>query len=143
LSDIVRQLDYIFKPRSVAVIGASDKISKWGYLMVDRPLRTGYKGALYPVNPQADTILGLQSYPSVKNIPGEVDLAVITVQAQQVPSVMRECVEKGVKGAVLISAGFAETGAAGKALQDTVIQIARSGGIRCVGPNLERCGVFE
>jgi acyl-CoA synthetase (NDP forming) len=135
LSDIVRQLDCIFKPRSVAVIGASDNIGKWGYLMVDRPMRTGYKGAIYPVNPQTDNILGLRSFASVKDIPDAVDLAVITVQAQHVPSVMRECVEKGVRGAVLISAGFAETGPSGMELQNSVVQIARSGGIRLVGPN--------
>jgi acyl-CoA synthetase (NDP forming) len=103
--------------------------------MVDRPLRTGYKGAIYPVNPQADTILGLRSYPSVTDIPGPVDLAVITTQASQVPAVMQQCVEKGVKGVVLISAGFAETGPEGKKLEEKVVRIAKSGGIRFVGPN--------
>jgi acyl-CoA synthetase (NDP forming) len=135
LSNIVEQLDPIFKPRSMAVIGASDNPAKWGHNMVERPLRTGYTGPIYPVNPQADTIMGLHSYPSVKDIPEPVDLAVITVQANQVPAVIRQCVDKGVKGAILISAGFAETGPAGQALQEEVVRIARSGGIRCVGPN--------
>ena len=135
MSSIVKQLDYIFKPASMAIIGASDNITKWGHMMVDRPLRTGYKGAIYPVNPQGAKILGLPSYRSVKDIPGPVDLVVITTQASQVPLVMQECVEKGVKGAVLISAGFAETGSAGKKLQEDVVKIARAGGIRCVGPN--------
>jgi acyl-CoA synthetase (NDP forming) len=129
------QLDYIFKPRSMAIIGASDNIAKWGYMMVERPLRTGYQGPIYPVNPQGGPILGLPSYRSVKDIPGPVDLAVITVQAGHVPDVMQECVEKGVGGAILISAGFAETGCEGKALQDKVMTIAAKGGIRCVGPN--------
>ena len=135
MADIVKQLDYIFKPRSVAVIGASDNVTKWGYMVIERPLRTGYKGAIYPVNPQADTILGLPSFRSVKDIPGSVDLAVITTQASHVPSVMQQCVDKGVKGAILISAGFAEASAEGKKLEEKVMAIARSGGIRCVGPN--------
>jgi len=135
LSSIVKQLDHIFKPASMAIIGASDNIAKWGHMMVDRPLRTGYKGAIYPVNPQGTTILGLPSYRSVKDIPGPVDLVVITTQASQIPLVMQECVEKGVKGAVLISAGFAETGTAGNKLQEEVVKIARAGAIRFVGPN--------
>lgn len=135
MSSIVKQLDYIFKPASMAIIGASDNIAKWGHMMVDRPLHTGYKGAIYPVNPQGTAILGLPSYRSVKDIPGPVDLAVITTQASHVPQVMQECVQKGVKGAVLISAGFAETGGAGNRLQEEVVKIARAGSIRFVGPN--------
>jgi acyl-CoA synthetase (NDP forming) len=135
LPDIVKQLDYIFRPRSIAVIGASDNTRKWGYMMVDRPLRTGFTGKVYPVNPQSQSILGQKCYSSVKDIPDNVDLAVITTQAELVPAVMQECVEKGVKGVVLISAGFAETGEHGKALEKSVMQIARAGGIRCVGPN--------
>jgi len=129
------QLDCIFKPASMAIIGASDNIAKWGYMMVERPLRTGYKGGIYPVNPQGGTLLDLPCYSSVKDIPGPVDLAVITVQAAHVPAVMQECVEKGVRGAILISAGFAETGSEGKTLQERVMSIAAGGGIRCVGPN--------
>lgn len=135
MPDIVKQLDYIFKPRSLAVIGASETVSKWGFMVIDRPLHTGFKGAIYPVNPQADTILGLRCYKSVKDIPDSVDLAVITVQAVHVPAIMQECVEKGVKGAILISAGFAEVGEEGQKLEDRVVAIAKSGGIRCVGPN--------
>lgn len=135
MSDIVKQLDYIFKPRSLAVIGASENVTKWGYLMVERPSRTGFQGKIYPVNSQAKTLLGQHCYPSVRDIPDNVDLAVITTPLRQVAHVMRECVEKGVKGAVLISAGFAETGPEGRALQDQVVKIARDGGIRFVGPN--------
>jgi len=135
LSSTIKQLDSIFKPASIAIIGASDNIAKWGYMMVERPLRTGYKGAIHPVNPQGGKLLGLPCYRSVKDIPGPVDLAVVTVQAAHVPAVMQECVEKGIKGAILISAGFAETGSEGKILQEKVLRIAASGGIRCVGPN--------
>ena len=135
MSDIVKQLDYIFKPRSVAVIGASENVTKWGYRVLERPIRTGYKGNIYAVNTQAKTILGKPCYASVKDISGKIDMAVITTPFKQVPGVMRDCVEKGVKGVVLISAGFAETGLEGKKIEDYVVKIAREGGIRFVGPN--------
>ena len=135
MPDIVKQLDHIFKPESIAIIGASDNTRKWGYMMTDRPLRTGFTGVVYPVNPQSGSILGQKCYASVKDIHALVDLAVITVQAELVPGVMQECVDKGIKGVVLISAGFAETGERGRALEEKVMRIARSGGIRCVGPN--------
>lgn len=135
MPSIIKQLDSIFKPASMAIIGASENISKWGHMVLDRPLNTGYKGAIYPVNPQGTAILGLSSYRSVIDIPASIDLAVITTPASQVPSVMRECAEKGVKGAIIISAGFAEAGPAGVKLQEEVVQIAGAGGIRFVGPN--------
>ncbi len=135
MSDIVKQLDHIFKPNTIAVIGASENIAKWGYLMVERPLRTGFPGKIYPVNAQADRILGLTCFPSVKEIPAQVDLAVITTPINQVVRVMEECSEKGVRGIVLISAGFGETGDAGKAIEQKILKIARKSGIRFVGPN--------
>jgi acyl-CoA synthetase (NDP forming) len=135
VKSIAEQLDPIFKPRSIAVIGASKSHAKWGFRMINRPLRTGYRGAIYPVNRQGEKISNLPSYKSVLEIPQAVDLAVITVPAVQVPAVMKECVEKGVKGVVLITAGFAEIGADGKFLEDKVVRVARKGGIRFVGPN--------
>jgi len=134
-SDIVRQLDCIFRARSMAVIGASRIPYKWGGRMVMTPLTTGFRGAIYPVNPGEEKIAGLPSYRSVCDIPGDVDMAVIVVPAAAVPQAMRDCAAKGIRGAVVITAGFAEIGAAGKALQDEVIRIAREGGIRFVGPN--------
>ena len=135
MNSIVKQLDPIFKPKSIAVLGASDTAGKWGYLMVERPLNTGFSGAIYPVNPNKKEILGLRSYRSVLDIPGQVDLAVMTAPAPTVPELMRECSQKGVKGAVLIPGGFAEAGSKGKALEDEVVRIARAGKIRFVGPN--------
>jgi len=132
---IVEQLDPIFRPGSIAVIGASSKTAKWGYRMLNRPLRTGYRGAIYPVTESGERIANLPAYRSVLDIPGPVDLAVVTVPAPRVPAVMRECVAKKVKGAVLITAGFAEVGPDGKVLEDEVVRIARDGGIRFVGPN--------
>ncbi len=135
MTNIVKQIDYIFKPRSLAVIGASENVTKWGYRMLERPLKTGFQGKVFPVNSRVETILGQHCYPSVKDIPGAVDLAVITTPLQQVVPVMHACVEKGIKGVVLITAGFAETGNEGKKLEDQVVEIAREGGIRLVGPN--------
>jgi len=103
--------------------------------MVARPLKTGYSGAIYPVNPKGGKILGLRCYQSVLDIPDHVELAVVTAPAPNTPQLMQECVEKGVKGAVFITAGFAETGNKGKILEDEVVKIARGGGIRFVGPN--------
>ena len=103
--------------------------------MVDRPLKTGYSGSIYPVNPNKDEILGLRAYRSVLDIPEQIDLAVITVPAPSTPQLMRECVEKGIKGAILISGGFAEAGNKGKALEDAIVRIAKEGRLRFVGPN--------
>ena len=133
--DIVEQLDCIFRASSIAVIGASRTPFKWGGRMVMNPLTTGFRGAIYPVNPREETIAGLPAYPGVCDIPGDVDMAVIVVPAAAVPQAMKDCVAKGIRGAVVITAGFAETGAEGKALQDEVVRIAREGGIRFVGPN--------
>lgn len=134
-SDIIKQLDPIFKPRSVAFIGASNNPTKWGQWMVRRPLNTGYRGAMYPVNLKEKEIQGLPAYQYIKDIPDTVDLAVITVPAATVPQVLMECVEKGVKGVIVISAGFAELGPEGRALQVKIAEIARAAGIRFLGPN--------
>ena len=132
---IVEQLRLIFDPRSVAVIGASGVPYKWGGMMIQRLSLTGFKGAIYPINPRENEIQGLPVYRTVLDVPHEIDLAVITVRAEAVPQAMRECVQKGIKGAVVISAGFAETGNHGRALQDEIREIARQGDLRFVGPN--------
>lgn len=134
-NDIVKQLNHIFKPSSVAVIGASNSPGKWGYNMFNRPLVTGFRGALYPVNLREADIQGIPSYSSVLDIPGDVELAVISVPAPAAVEVMGECVEKGVRGAVVITAGFAELGEEGKALQQQLLAVARQGNIRFLGPN--------
>ncbi len=133
--DITKQLDCIFKPKSIAVIGASNSQGKWGHRMVNNPLTTGYRGGIYPVNPNEKTVCGLPCYANVMDIPGEVDMAVMVAPAKAVPQAMRDCAAKGIKGVVMITAGFAEVGPEGKALQDEVVEIARKNGIRFVGPN--------
>ncbi len=135
MNSIIEQLEPIFKPESIAVLGASDKPGKWGFVMVERPLNTGFGGTIYPVNPNKKDILGLPTYRSVLDIPYPVDLAVIVAPAATTPKLMQECVAKKVKGAVVISAGFAEAGQEGKALEDKVLSIAGEGKIRFVGPN--------
>ncbi len=131
----MKELDYIFEPRSIAVVGASDTFRKWGYLMVERPLHTGFKGVIYPINRHKREILGLKAYPSVTDVPGNIDLAVMTTPTALVPGLLRECAQKGIKGAVVITAGFAEVGEEGRKLEKEMIDVARESGIRLVGPN--------
>lgn len=132
---IVEQLRPILEPRSVAVIGASGDITKFGGRAFLIPLETGYRGALYPVNSKRKEIWGIKAYPSVLDIPDDIDLAVFAIPASDVLQAMEECVQKGVGGAVIITAGFAEIGDEGRKLQNEVVRIAHQGGIRLVGPN--------
>jgi acetyl-CoA synthetase (ADP-forming) len=131
---IVMELEPLFRPSSVAVIGASNNRAKWGYSTF-YSLKSNYPGKLYPVNRNDDTILGFQAFSKVTEIPDPVDLVVVVVPPENVANVMEDCVAKGVKAGVIISAGFAEVGEKGKALQDEVVEIARQGNIRLVGPN--------
>ena len=130
-----KDLRPIFEPRSVAVIGASRQTGTVGYAVMDNLLTTGYTGVVYPVNPKARAIRGVRAYPTIVDVPDDVELAVIIVPAPAVPQVMRECGEKGIKGAIIISAGFKETGAAGAALEAEVKAIAEENHIAVVGPN--------
>ncbi len=132
---IIQQVRSIMEPRSIAVIGAGEDRRKWNGRMIFNPLRTGYKGAIYPVNPNRDTVFGIKAYRSILDVPEQVDLAVIVVPVKFTPEIMKECVKRGVGGAVIITAGFAEAGEAGKSIQDEVVKIAHQGGIRFVGPN--------
>ena len=134
-ADLVDQLRSVFDPDSVAVIGASNTPGKWGFGVFSRLLLSHADRRLYPVNRQSDEILGVRAYPHVEAIPGRVELAVIAVPPSAVPQVMRECAGKSVRAAVVITAGFGETGDEGKALENEVLTIARQAGIRFVGPN--------
>lgn len=130
-----RDLVPIFEPRSIAVIGASRQVGSVGYAVLDGLLNAGYSGVIYPVNPKARAIRGVRAYPNVKEVPDEIDLAVIIVPAPVVAQVLEECGQKGVKGAVVISAGFKETGPEGAALEAQVKAIAARYNIALVGPN--------
>jgi len=130
-------LDAILRPKSVAVIGASTSPDKLGYTILKNILDSGFKGAVYPINPKADVILNLPCYTNVKMIEAPPDLAVIIIPARLVPQAVQECGEVGVKGAVIISGGFAEAGEEGAALQRQVIEVAQKYGVRVVGPNCQ------
>ncbi len=127
-------LDVFFYPKSVAVIGASRTPGKVGYELL-KNLKEKYRGKIYPINPKADEILGLKAYPSIKDVPDEVDMAVISVPAAMVPKVAEECGEKGVKGLVVISGGFREVGHEGAKLEEELVRVVRKYGMRLIGPN--------
>lgn len=128
-------LDALFNPGSVAIIGASADPGKVGHAVLLNLKEAGFSGPIYPVNPKSREILGLKAFPSVREIPGEVDLAVIVIPAAHVPDAMREAAGKGVKTAVVISAGFKEAGAAGILLEEEIRSVSRQTGIRILGPN--------
>lgn len=133
--DKLEELEPIFYPKSLAVIGASADERKFGGGFLRALVEFGFKGQIYPVNPQGTEVLGLKMYPNVRDIPDSVDLAHIMVPARVVPSVLEDCVAKGVKGAQIFTAGFSETGEEeGRRLEAELVAISRKG-IRLIGPN--------
>ena len=124
-----------FHPKSVAVAGASRDPAAIGRRILDGLLQAGFAGTIYPVNPQAEEIAGLKAYSSVRELPGPVDLAVIVVPAAAVARVVDDCAARGVRALVVISAGFAEMGGDGIALQKALVEKVRGYGMRMVGPN--------
>jgi len=134
VTPLVEELEPLFNPHSVAVVGATNNWNKWGFSTLSSVLN-GFKGEIYPVNQREDQVIGLRAYRRVTDIPGPVDLAVFVIPAPAVPAVMEDCVAKGVKAGVIITAGFMETGEEGRRLQDEVVRIARKGNIRFIGPN--------
>ena len=135
-NNITRDLAPLFDPRSVAVIGASNNWSKWGFSTFTSVLN-GFKGKIYPVNKSEEIIVGRRAYKTILDVPDNepVDLAIFVIPAPAIPKVMEDCVKKGVKAGVIISAGFAETGKEGRKLQDEVLRIAQRGNLRFIGPN--------
>jgi acetate---CoA ligase (ADP-forming) len=127
-------LNGLFRPKSIAVVGASSQAGKIGHTVVDNLIKSKYQGEVYPINPKADEILGLKVYASIKDVPGPVDSAVLTVPAKFVKDSIIECGEKGVKGLIIISSGFSEVGE--KELEDEIVKIAHSYGMRILGPNI-------
>jgi acetyltransferase len=127
-------MEFFLEPKGVAVVGATREPDTGGYHLLTN-LTLGYKGPIYPVNPKYEEVLGLKCYPRVSDIQGSFDLALIFVPARTVPQVLRDCVQKGVRGAILESGGFAEVGPEGKALQEQCLAIAKQGGMRLWGPN--------
>jgi acetyl coenzyme A synthetase (ADP forming)-like protein len=130
-------LDAVLNPSSVAVIGASANPDKIGHKILKNIIDAGFSGKIYPVNPRGGEILGLEAYTSVVEIPGDVDTVIVVVPSRFVPGVIDECAQKGVKGAVIISSGFKDTGPEGAELEKLVLEKAAKGGIRIIGPNCQ------
>lgn len=128
-------LDQFFNPGAVAVVGASADPTKLGHAVLHNVQEHGFTGSIYPINPKADEILGLPAYPSLTAVPGPIDLIVVVVPPKAVAPVLEEAGQKGVKGAIIITAGFRETGAQGMAMERELIAIARKYGMRLIGPN--------
>jgi acyl-CoA synthetase (NDP forming) len=133
--EVVAKFQPLFHPKSVAFIGASNKPDKWGSIILANLINGGFNGPIYPVNPGETDIQGLKSYPKIADVPNNPDLAVIVVPPPSVPQVIDECVNKGVRAGVVITAGFAEVGDAGQDLQLEMVNRARAGGMILVGPN--------
>ncbi|HET8843126.1 MAG TPA: bifunctional acetate--CoA ligase family protein/GNAT family N-acetyltransferase [Ktedonobacteraceae bacterium] len=128
-------LNSIFEPESIAVIGASEKRESVGRTLLWNLMSNPFGGTVFPVNPRRTSVLGVKAYPNLAALPQAVDLAVIATPARTVPGVIAECVEAGVKGAIIISAGFKEVGEAGAQLEQQILAQARLGKMRIVGPN--------
>jgi len=132
---VTLNLDKIFNPKSVAIIGASDEEGSVGHAIVKNFTQLGYAGKVYFVNIRKPEILGVKTYQTVGQIPEPVDLALIVTPAKTVPDVVEQCGKAGIKGAIIVSAGFKETGPEGKALEDKILEIKKKYGLRIIGPN--------
>lgn len=133
--------DLLFNPQSIAMIGATSHIGKWGAIVFLNILMGGYRGKLYPVNPKGETVFNHPAYPKVTDIPGPVDLAVIAIPARVIKEAVQECIRKGIRMAIVITSDFSETGEEGARLEREVVETARAGGLRLVGPNT--MGIFS
>ncbi len=131
----MEKIEAIFAPRSVAVLGASTTPGKVGHDIFANILKGGYQGVLYPVNPSAKSILSVRAYPGVSDVPDEVDLAMIILPPQRAVQAVADSIAKGVKGIVIVSAGFREVGPEGRAIEDRIVAMCREAGVRVVGPN--------
>ena len=135
LSPRASSLDVFFRPRNVAVIGATETPASVGRTILWNLMGSPFGGAVFPINPKRASVLGIKAYPSIGDVPEKVDLAVIATPAATVPGIIRECVDAGARGAIVISAGFKEAGAGGAALEQQVLAEARRGRMRIIGPN--------
>ena len=128
-------ISLFFEPQSIAVIGSLREGYFGGYVVIKTLLNAEFGGKIYPVNPSYQEVLGLKAYPSIKEIPDKIDLAIIMINRRSVPNVMRECAGKGIKAVVVVADGFAERDEEGAKLQNEIVEIAREAGIRIIGPN--------
>lgn len=128
-------LTAIFKPTSIAVIGATEKAGSVGRTLLWNLITNPFGGTVFPINPGRSSVLGLKAYPNLAALPQQVDLAVIATPAPTVPGIITECVQAGVEGAMIISAGFKESGPAGAQMEQLILENARQGNLRIIGPN--------
>jgi len=132
----IRNLDCIFKPSRVAIVGASDRPTSVGYTLLRNMISAGFQGVVYPVNPARESVQGIQAYPDVASLPKPPDLAIVATPAATVPDIARQCGETGVNGLIVISAGFRESGEAGMTLEQQLTdQVAQFPDMRMIGPN--------
>ncbi len=132
---VTTHLDKIFNPKTVAIIGASDEPNTVGYTLMKNLTEQGFQGKIYPINIRKTEILGIKAYQTIEQIPEPVDLAIIATPAKTVPDIVEQCGKTGIKGIIIISAGFKETGPEGKALEDKITEIKEKYGLRIIGPN--------
>ncbi len=133
--NLQKEIDAIFKPRSIAVVGVSDRANRLGNLMLYSFMDIGFEGPLYPVNAKEETVMGLKCSPRIRDIEGPVDLAVISVHPDRVSETIDDCIEKRVRAAVIFSSGFREKGNEGQQKEKELVEKARAGGVRIIGPN--------
>jgi len=124
-----------FKPKGVAILGASSKPNKLSYGILENLLKYNYSGGVYPVNPNASEILGVKVYPDLAQVPDPVDLAVIVLPVGMILESMRDCAERGIKAVIIITGGFREVGGEGAELERKTLEFAREHGMRVIGPN--------
>jgi len=134
-NNFTRDFDRLFNPRSVAVVGASNMLGKWGFNMPMNMIGGGYRGEMYMVNPREERVLGFPAYPSLKDIEGDIDLVVVAIPARKVADVLGEAAEKGVRNAIVVSSNFGEVGEEGARLERELADTASAAGITIVGPN--------
>lgn len=133
--DLSSDVSRFFEPDSVAIVGSFREGYFGGYVIVRSLLNAGYQGRVYPINPGYKEVHGLKVYPSIKEVPGKVDLVIIIINARSVVNVVKDCAEKGVKAIVVVSDGFAERDGEGGRLQQELVQTAKAAGVRIIGPN--------
>ncbi|MEW8428740.1 MAG: GNAT family N-acetyltransferase, partial [gamma proteobacterium symbiont of Ctena orbiculata] len=125
----------LFSPKSIAMFGASDRKNSVGEVVFRNLKSAGFKGEIYPINLKHDKVQGVKAYKSIEAVGKAVDLAVVATPAQTIPAIVQACGEHGVKAMIVLSAGFRETGATGRRLEDKTVELAKEYGIRFIGPN--------
>src|SRR5579859_7917376 len=128
-------LNAIFEPKSIAVIGATEKAGSVGRTLLWNLISHPFGGTVFPINPTRASTLGIKAYPNLAALPQQVDLAVIVTPAQTVPGLINECIQAGVKGVIIISAGFKESGTEGARMEQQILERAAQGKLRIIGPN--------